>query len=89
MKNHKIKLIIVLSTLLLLSFTTLNVFTTYVKMKKTVEDAIANQSLEAAKAIAATIDLETYQHFLVNEERDAYYWKISGHLNDIRKKWVF
>lgn len=86
MKNHKIKLIIVLSTLLLLSFTTLNVFTTYVKMKKTVEDAIANQSLEAATAIAATIDLETYQHFLVNEERDAYYWKISGHLNDIRKK---
>lgn len=86
MKNHKIKLIIVLSALLLLLFTTLNVFTSYVKMKKTVEEAIANQSLEAAKAIAATIDLEAYEHFLVNEERDAYYWKISGHLNDIRKK---
>ena len=86
MKKHKIKLIIVLSALLLLSFTTLNVFTSYVKMKKTVEEAIANQSLEAAKAIAATIDLEAYQHFLMNEEKDAYYWKISEHLNDIRKK---
>ena len=86
MKNYKIKLILCLSTFLLLSFTSLNVFTSYVKMKKTIEEAIANQSLEAAKAIAATIDLEAYEHFLASEEKDAYYWKISGHLNDIRKK---
>lgn len=86
MKNSKIRLILVLSTFLLLLFTSLNVFTSYAKMKTTVEEAIANQTLEAAKSIAATIDIETYQHFLLSEERDAYYWKIRNHLNDTREK---
>lgn len=75
-----------LSTFLLLLFTSLNVFTSYTKMKKTIEESIANQSLEAAIAMASTIDIETYQQFLATEERDAYYWKIRDLLNESRKK---
>lgn len=86
MKNYKIKLILVLSTVLILSFTSLNVFTSYVRTKKTIEESIANQSLEAAIAIASTIDIDTYQHFLGTKVKDAYYWQISNHLNDARKK---
>lgn len=63
MKNRKIKLILVLSTVLLLLFTSLNVFTSFVKMKKTVEESMANQSLVAAESIASAIDKETYQNF--------------------------
>ncbi|ATP39858.1 histidine kinase [Solibacillus sp. R5-41] len=86
MKNHKIKFILMLSIVLLISFTSLNVFASYVKMKKTVEESIANQSLEAAIAIASTIDIDTYQKFLGTKVKDEYYWEISNHLNDAREK---
>ena len=33
------------------------------KNKKTVEESIANQSLEAARSIAASIDTDAYQQF--------------------------
>ncbi|MGE7022916.1 GHKL domain-containing protein [Solibacillus cecembensis] len=86
MKNHKIKFILILSTFLLFSFTSLNIFASYVKMKKTVEESIANQSLEAAIAIASTIDIDTYQKFLNTKVKDENYWEISDHLNDAREK---
>lgn len=86
MKNRKIKLILVLSTVLLLLFTSLNILTSYVKMKTTVEESIANQSLEAAKSIAAAIDIETYQQFLNDPVRNNYYWKLRSFLNDAREK---
>ncbi|TQR20053.1 GHKL domain-containing protein [Psychrobacillus vulpis] len=86
MKNRKIKLILVLSTVLLLLFTSLNVFTSYVKMKRTVEESIGNQSLEAAKTIAAAIDTDTYQQFLNDPVRNEYYWELRSYLNDAREK---
>lgn len=69
MKNRKIKLILILSTILLCLFTSLNIITSYVKIKKTVEESIANQSLEAANSIAASIDTIAYQQFLNNPQK--------------------
>lgn len=87
MKSYKIKLILVLATILLfLLFTSLNVFTSYVKMKRTVEESIASQSLEAAKYIASAIDIETYQQFLKDPVENEYYWEIRDYLNDAREK---
>ena len=86
MKNRKIKLILVLATVLLLVFTSLNVFTSYVKMKQTVEESIANQSLEAAVSIASSMDIEVYKKFLANPERNEYYWEIRRYLDDAREK---
>ncbi|MBK3496527.1 GHKL domain-containing protein [Viridibacillus sp. YIM B01967] len=86
MKNRKIKLIIVLSTILILLFTSLNVFTSYVKMKRAVEESIANQSLESAKSIALELDIETYQQFLNDPVRNEYYWELRSYLNDAREK---
>jgi len=86
MKNRKIKLILILSTILLCLFTSLNVFTSYVKIKKTVEESIANQSLEAAHSIAASIDTDAYQQFLNNPQENDYYWKVRNYLNDARIK---
>ncbi|MFM9534587.1 ATP-binding protein [Lysinibacillus sp. IITD104] len=86
MKNRKIKLILILSTILLCLFTSLNIFTSYVKIKKTVEESIANQSLEAARSIAASIDTDAYQQFLNNPQENDYYWKVRNYLNDARIK---
>lgn len=86
MKNRKVKLIFVLATVLFLLFTSLNVFIAYMKMKKTVEESIANQSLEAAESIALEIDIETYQQFLKNPVRNEYYWEVRSYLNDVREK---
>ena len=86
MKNSKIKLILVLSAILLLLFTSLNVFTSYVKIKKTVEESIANQSLAAAESIASAIDKETYQKFLNNPAKNDYYWELTNYLVDAREK---
>ncbi len=88
MKNSKIKLILVLSAILLLLFTSLNVFTSYVKIKKTVEESIANQSLAAAESIASAIDKETYQKFLNNPAKNDYYWELTNYLVDAEKNWV-
>jgi len=86
MKTRKIKLILLLSTILLISFTSLNIFTSYIKMKKTVEESIANQSLEAAKSIASSIDVEAYKQFLENPVKNDYYWQSRNYLNDARVK---
>ena len=64
MKSHKVKVIFFLSVVLLLFFSALNVYISYVRMKHTIEESVANQSLEAAKSIASSIDVETYQKFL-------------------------
>ncbi|WP_332649085.1 sensor histidine kinase [Lysinibacillus sp. 54212] len=87
MKKRKLKLIIVLSTVLLVLFTTVNVYTSYVKMKETVEETIANQNLEAAKSISAAIDIDTYKKYLKNPTvKNEYYWEIRSYLNDAREK---
>ncbi|QUG40155.1 GHKL domain-containing protein [Psychrobacillus sp. INOP01] len=86
MKSHKVKIIFVLSTVLLLFFSALNVYTSYVRMKNTVEESVANQSLEAAKSIASSIDVETYQKFLDNPEKNEYFREIEIYLSDAREK---
>ncbi|MGE7839523.1 GHKL domain-containing protein [Lysinibacillus sp. NPDC093712] len=86
MKKRKIKLILVLATVLLSLFTSLNVVTSYVKMKKTVEESIANQSLEAAISIASSLDVKQYQQFLNNPVESEDYWELRTYLNDAREK---
>ena len=61
-------------------------YTSYIKIEDTVEEAIANQNLEAAKSIAKAIDLETYERFLKERNRDEDYWTIRHYLNDAREK---
>ena len=55
-------------------------------MKKTVEESIANQSLEAAGSIASSIDVEAYKQFLDNPVKNDYYWQLRNYLNDARVK---
>ena len=86
MKSHKVKIIFVLSTVLLLFFSALNVYTSYLRMKNTVEESVANHSLEAAKSIASSIDVETYQKFLDNPEKNEYFREIEIYLSDAREK---
>ncbi|KMY55877.1 histidine kinase [Bacillus sp. FJAT-27231] len=86
MKRNKIKLIFVLSIMLLLFFTSLNIYTSYLKIKRTVEESIANQSVEAAKSIASSIDIETYEQFLLNPVKNEPYWELRSYLNDAREK---
>ncbi|MFJ8259079.1 sensor histidine kinase [Peribacillus asahii] len=86
MKVNKIKLIWVLSVFLLFFFISVNIFTSYVKIKKTVEESIANQSLEAAKSIAASMDVEAYKQFLLNPTKNKEYWETRKYLNDAREK---
>lgn len=71
---------------MILLFTIANVYISYIKIKATVEEAIANQSLEAAKSIAASMDMETYQNFLNEPTKNKYYWEICNYLNDAREK---
>ncbi|MFJ8236423.1 sensor histidine kinase [Ureibacillus sp. NPDC094379] len=52
----------------------------------TVQDSIANQSIDSAISIAASMDVETYQKFLSNPEKNEYYWEIRNYLNDAREK---
>ena len=75
-----------LSILLLLFFTSLNVFTSYIKIKKTVEESIANQSMQSAISIASSIDTERYKRFLANPIKNEDYWETRKYLNDAREK---
>lgn len=86
MKSHKVKKILVLSTVLLIFFSALNVYISYVKMKNTVQESIANQSLQAARSIASSIDIDTYQKFLSNPEKNEHFREIQVYLNDVREK---
>lgn len=86
MKSHKVKVIFFLSVVLLLFFSALNVYTSYVRMKHTIEESVANQSLEAAKSIASSIDVETYQKFLDKPEKNEHFREIQIYLSDAREK---
>ncbi|WP_093062050.1 GHKL domain-containing protein [Psychrobacillus sp. OK028] len=86
MKSHKVKIIFVLLIVLLLFFSTINVYISYTRMKNTVEESIANQSLKAAQSIASSIDIETYQKFLSEPGKNEYYQAIQNYLIDAREK---
>lgn len=85
MKNHKIKLILVISATLLIVFNVLSFYVTDQNIETTVEEAIANQTLETAKAISAKFDTATYKRFLSNPEKNDDYWKLNYQLNTIRE----
>lgn len=86
MKNSRLKLILILSAALLLFFTSLNIYTSYKKIIGTVEESIANQTLQAAKSIASELDTEAYKRFLEEPTRNEDYWEIRNYLNDAREK---
>jgi two-component system, LytTR family, sensor histidine kinase AgrC len=86
MKVNKIKFIWVLSIFLLFFFPSVNIFTSYIQTKKTIEESIANQSLESAKSIAASLDLESYKRFLLDPVENKEYWETRRYLNDAREK---
>lgn len=58
----------------------------YSKINRTVEESIANQSLQAAKSIASSMDVEGYKKFLANPVKNQEYWEIRKYLNDAREK---
>ena len=84
MKNYKIKLILVISAVLLIIFNIFSFYVTDQNIETTVEEAIANQTLETAKAISAKFDTDTYKKFLNNPGKNEFYWKLNNELNDIR-----
>lgn len=86
MKKANIKIILALSSLLVLLFTSFSVYTTNVNIRSTVEEAITNQNLETAKTISEQFDIETYKKFLESPEKNEYYWKINNDLSNIRNK---
>lgn len=86
MYNRKLKLIFTIFIILLLFFISLNIYTSYSKINRTVEESIANQSLQAAKSIASSLDVEEYKKFLANPVKGQIYWEIRKYLNDARKK---
>lgn len=86
MRNNRVKLILVLSTVLLLFFSSFNIYMSYIRVTKTVEESVANQSLEAAESIAASIDVEVYKKFLSDPVKNEAYWEIRNYLNDAREK---
>lgn len=86
MKSFKVKLILVFSSVLLVFFVSISIYASYIKLERTVEEVIANHTLEAAKSIATAIDLETYERFLNEPTRDEDYWVIRSYLNDAREK---
>ena len=55
-------------------------------MKNTIEESVSKQSLESAKSIAANIDVETYQKFLDNPEKNEHFLEIKSYLSDAREK---
>lgn len=86
MRNSRVKLIVVLSTVLLLFFPIFSVYMSYMRVTKTVEESVANQSLEAAESIASSIDVEIYKKFLSDPAKNEFYWDIRSYLNDAREK---
>lgn len=86
MKRNKVKLILFVSIILIVFLTSLNIYLSYLKIKSTVVDTIAHQSVEAAKSIASSMDIETYEQFLRNPVENDHYWEIRNYLNDAREK---
>jgi two-component system sensor histidine kinase AgrC len=86
MKNKKLKSIFVLSLLLLVLFMMVNMFSSYLSIKKSAENSIANQSIEAARPIAASMDTEAYKRFLKNPVKNKEYMEIKRYLEDAREK---
>ncbi|MCP1490553.1 sensor histidine kinase regulating citrate/malate metabolism [Peribacillus frigoritolerans] len=86
MKNKKLRALVYLTILLLIVFILLNMFSTYLSIKNSVQKSVANQNLVAAKSIADSMDMEAYQRFLNNQVKSQEYLDIKAYLEDAREK---
>lgn len=86
MKNKKLRAFLYLSILLLIVFILLNMFSTYLSIKNSVQKSVANQNLVAARSIADSMDIEAYQRFLDNQVKSREYRDIKAYLEDAREK---
>lgn len=86
MKKNKVKLILIVSIILIFFLTSINMYMFYLKIKSTVVESIAHQSLDAANSITSSMDVKTYQQFLRNPVKGKDYWEIRNYLNDAREK---
>lgn len=64
---------------------TLNILVSYFTAKKAAEVSVANNAMEMAASIANSIDVEAYERFLNNPERNTDYWKIRKSLNEAQQ----
>ena len=71
--------------LLLLGFVLLNMFTSYLNIKNTVQRSVANQNLLVAKSVASTLDIEAYKRFLKNPVKSQEYEDIKAYLENVRE----
>ncbi|WP_262421809.1 ATP-binding protein [Bacillus aquiflavi] len=85
-KNKKIRFIVILSIIFLLALTAINISVSYLKTKKTVEVTIASHSEEIANTIAASIDINKYEHFMHNPVENELFFELNDYLIDIREK---
>lgn len=86
MKNKKLRAFLYLSILLLIVFILLNMLSTYLSIKNSVQKSVANQNLVAARSIADSMDVEAYQRFLNNQVKSREYRDIKAYLEDAREK---
>lgn len=86
MKNKKLRALLYLTILLLIVFILLNMFSTYLSIKNSVQKSVANQNLVAARSIADSMDMEAYQRFLNNQVKSQDYMDIKAYLEDAREK---
>ncbi|CAH0187966.1 sensor histidine kinase [Peribacillus sp. YIM B13472] len=86
MKNKKLRALLYLTILLLIVFILLNMFSTYLSIKNSVQKSVANQNLVAARSIADSMDIEAYQRFLNNQVKSRDYRDIKAYLEDAREK---
>ncbi|WP_349730420.1 sensor histidine kinase [Peribacillus frigoritolerans] len=86
MKNKKLRAFLYLTILLLIVFIFLNMFSTYLSIKNSVQKSVANQNLVAARSIADSMDIEAYQRFLNNQVKSRDYLDIKAYLEDAREK---
>ncbi|WHY99261.1 sensor histidine kinase [Peribacillus simplex] len=86
MKNKKLRALLYLTILLLIVFILLNMFSTYLSIKNSVQKSVANQNLVAARSIADSMDIEAYQRFLNNQVKSQDYSDIKAYLEDAREK---
>ncbi|MCK1994987.1 GHKL domain-containing protein [Peribacillus muralis] len=86
MKNKKLRAFLYLTILLLIVFILLNMFSTYLSIKNSVQKSVANQNLVAARSIADSMDVEAYERFLDNQVKNQEYEDIKAYLEDAREK---
>ncbi|MFB7642147.1 histidine kinase, partial [Peribacillus butanolivorans] len=86
MKNKKLRAFLYLTIILLILFILLNMFSTYLSIKNSVQKSVANQNLVAAKSIADSMDIEAYKRFLNNPVKSQEYTDIETYLEDAREK---